>query len=334
MIGMRKFVRFFYVLSLSLSLSLILPLTLCGCPKKSGGTARVVHIAIQPSAAFIPLYVARYNHFIEDALLPMGVSVVWQDFESGPPMNASLAAEMSDIGVIGDVPTVSALSGAVPMKLVGIPASGPDAYAMLARPDDASFRSSADMKGKRIATVFGSTGHNLTMKLLQKNGLSFEDIEFISIAAGDAENALSSGLADAVVIWEPNVTRLIDGGRAKIVALGSETDLQGTNGFVVRAEYLVSQREVISTILEQYQRAVELVPALDEATLIKLAGALTLTPSQVQKIAEKYDYSVVIADQDVEALQDTVRFFVSIGNLASPYPVGAKTDRTIYSAQK
>ena len=85
---------------------------------------------------------ARY---IEDELQPMNVTVVWQDFESGPPMNQSLAAGLSDIGVIGDVPTVTALSAGNAMKLVGIPASGPDAYAMLARADDKSFKSSADM---------------------------------------------------------------------------------------------------------------------------------------------------------------------------------------------
>ena len=308
-------------------ISALLASLLCGCKKSK--PASTVRIAIQPSAAFIPLYVARYNGLVEQALAADNVQVVWQDFESGPPMNESLAADMSDIGVIGDVPTVSALAGATPMKLVGIPASGPDAYAMLALKTNNSFNSSEDMKGKKIATVFGSTGHNFTTKLLAKNGLSFEDIEFISISAGDVKDALISGLADAVVIWEPNVTRLIDSGVAKVVALGEETDLQGTNGFVVRSEYLIEHHDVIVKILEQYNNAVNMIPKLDDATLDKLSIALNLTPEQIKSVSAKYDYSVSIKQNDIESLQDTVNFLVEIGNLGQQYTVSAKVEQLI-----
>ena len=54
---------------------------LTGCNKKSSAKQQTVNIAIQPSAAFIPLYIARYKGFIDEALKPMKVKVVWQDFE-------------------------------------------------------------------------------------------------------------------------------------------------------------------------------------------------------------------------------------------------------------
>ena len=301
-----------------------------GCKeKKASLPPRSVNIAIQPSAAFIPLYIARYKRYIEDELQPMNVTVVWQDFESGPPMNQSLAAGLSDIGVIGDVPTVTALSAGNAMKLVGIPASGPDAYAMLARADDKSFKSSADMKGKKIATVFGSTGHNFTTKLLEKNGLSFDQIEFISISAGEAANVLESGVCDAIVIWEPNVTRLIDSGAAKVVALGSETDLRGTNGFVVRSEYLAENDDIIKVVLEQYCEAVKDISSLDATTLEKLSAALKITPEQTKKIAQKYDFSVKISESDITALQDTASFLVEIGNMDSAFNVSEKAENLI-----
>lgn len=297
-----------------------------GCKEKTKKVPHTVNIAIQPSAAFIPLYIARYKGFIEEALKPMNVTVVWQNFESGPPMTQSLNAEMSDIGVIGDVPSVSALSAGEAMKIVGIPASGANAYAMLARTDDSTFNSSADMKGKKIATVFGSTGHNFTTKLLEKNGLSFDDIDFLSISVGEAENALVSKTCDAIVIWEPNVTRLIDSGVAKIVATGSETDLRGTNAFVVRSEYLAEHSDVIKVILEQYYKAVQIIPVLDEETLLKLSNALKIKPEQVLKIAEKYDFSITVSQTDIASLQNTVNFLVGIGNISVPYNVSTKIE--------
>ena len=259
----------------------------------------------------------------------MNVTLVWQDFESGPPMNESLSAEMTDIGVIGDVPTVLALAGTTKMKLVGIPARGPDAYAMIARADDSSFNSFEDMKGKKIATVFGSTGHNFIEKLLGKAGLSFEDIEFINISASEAEVALSEGFADAVIIWEPNITRIIDRGIAKIVAQGHETDLRGTNGFVVREDYLKENADIIKEILLQYERAAKSLSNLDTEILHKLSLALNVTEAQIKSIMKKYDYSVNVTKEDQKALQDTISFLVSINNLKYEYWVESYIEKDL-----
>lgn len=288
---------------------------------KGKSSETVVRIAIQPSAAFIPLYVARYSGFIENALKEKNVKVIWQDFESGPSINESLFADLSDIGVIGDVPTVVALSGTTKMKLVGIPARGPDAYALLARIDNNNFNSWKDIKGKRIATVFGSTGHNLTKKFLEKNSLTFEDINFYNIATADAAEALTYGAVDGVIIWEPNITRLTEGGIAKIVSQGSDTDLQGTNGFVVREEFLEKNPLVIKEILTQYKKAVSILDSMDDSMLYKLSAALYITPAQTKSIIKKYDYSVKITSEDTKSLQDTINFLVSINNLPAEFKV-------------
>ena len=317
----RNFKSHFFLLTLILTL--ILTFTACKPAQRS------VRIAIQPSAAFIPLYIARYTNAIENALKKMNVTLVWQDFESGPPMNESLSAEMTDIGVIGDVPTVLALAGTTKMKLVGIPARGPDAYAMIARADDSSFNSFEDMKGKKIATVFGSTGHNFIKKLLGKAGLSFEDIEFINISASEAEVALSEGFADAVIIWEPNITRIIDRGIAKIVAQGHETDLRGTNGFIVREDYLKENADIIKEILLQYERAAKSLSNLDTEILHKLSLALNVTEAQIKSIMKKYDYSVNVTKEDQKALQDTISFLVSINNLKYEYWVESYIEKDL-----
>ena len=293
--------------------------------------ARTVRIAIQPSAAFIPLYIARFSNQIEDALASKNVTVVWQDFESGPPMNESLAADLTDIGVIGDVPTVRALAGATKMRLVGVPASGPNAYALLARADNSNFNSYKDLKGKKIATVFGSTGHNFVKKLLEKAGLSFDDIEFINIQASSAELILSSSTADAVAIWEPNITRLLDKGLAKIVAQGDETDLRGTNGFVVRDEYLADNGDIVSEILNQYALAVKKIPNLDQQMLSKLSKALSIKEELIVPISQKYDFSVSAGNEDIDALQDTISFLVSIQNLHSEYRIANFVDNSYFN---
>lgn len=303
-----------------------------GCEKKA--KERVVNIAIQPSAAFMPLYLCREKGWIEEALAESQVKVKWNDFESGPPINESLAAGLSDIGTNGDVPTVSAIAAGQKVTIVGVPGNGPDAYAVLAAADNNSVKSFKDLKGKKIATVVGSTGHNLTKKLLEKNNMTFDDIEFINISAGDAGIVLSTKQVDAVVIWEPNVTRLVDNGTAKIIAKGSDTTLRGTNTFLARNDFIVNNPDVISVILEQYARAVKELPTTDQASLQKVADDLRLTTDQVLQLYKKYGFAVQCDEVDTAALQDTCNFLVSIGRLEKEYQVKDYVDNSYFNKSK
>ncbi|MCR4741387.1 MAG: aliphatic sulfonate ABC transporter substrate-binding protein [Treponema sp.] len=305
-------------------------ISITGCKKGRKLEARSVRVAIQPSAAFIPLYIARYTKSLENVLAEKNVTIIWQDFESGPSINESLFADLSDIGLIGDVPTVLALEKSNRMKMVGVPARGPNAYAMLVRKDDNSINNINDLKGKKIATVFGSTGHNFSKKLLEKTGIGFEGVEFCNISAGDAEYALASKSVDAVVIWEPNITRLVDKGLVKILAQGEDINLRGTNGFVVREEYLAQNKDIISMILKEYENSAGQIETINQEYQAKLAQALNVSPQEILSIAQKYDYSVAITQEDKASLQDTISFLVTINNLTSQYQIDSCIDNSCY----
>ncbi len=314
--------------------TLMAALLLTSCSKKAETKARTLNIGIQPSAAFIPLFVAREKGWIEEALASSQVEVAYHDFESGPPMNEGLAAGILDIVVTGDVPTVSAIAAGQKVEIVGVPGNGPDAYCMLARADDSTMNSGADLKGKKVATVVGSTGHNFTKKILAKYGYTFDDIDFINIGAGEVGIVLSTGQVDAAVIWEPTPTRLLDSGAAKIIESGSGTDLRGTNTFLARSAYVKENPDVITVVLEQYARAVAALPTLDAPTLQKVADAFKLTPEQIIKLIPKYNFPIGIDEVDTAALQDTIKFLVSIDKLPEEYPLKDHTNNSLFLKSK
>lgn len=302
---------------------------LAGCGSSGGGTetsaetgsAKVVNIAIQPSAAFIPLYIAREKGWIEEELKDQGITVNWNDFESGPPMNESLAAASSDIGLMGDVPTVSAIAAGQNNEVIALAGDGPNSCALLVKADS-EMRSAADLKGKKVGTVVGSTAHNLADKFLKTNDLDINtDVELVNIAMGDAAAVLSNDEVDAVIVWEPNITRLVESGTAKIIGEGSECSFLGLNPIVARAEFAQNNPEVIKVIIEQYARGAEAMADLDDETTAKIAEILSVEVDQVAKVAEKYDYDVTISEEDVASLQDTITFLVKIGVLTEEYKI-------------
>ena len=307
---------------------LCLAMAMSGCAG-SAHSANEVHIAIQPSAAFIPLYVAKEKGWIEEALEPMGVSVKWATFESGPPMNESLLSGDSDIGVIGDVPVVTVVAPGNDISLIAIAAQAADSYAILV-PTDSGISSAADLKGKRLAVTFGSTAHNMVEKYLATADLTIDDVDLVNIAAGDAAFVLSSGQADAVSIWEPNVTRITADGTVRILASGSECGLAGTNGIVARDKFATANPEVITQILAQYKRAADELPGLDDATMGAVAAALGVETSQMDQIIPKFKYTVEITQEDIFALNDTIRFLNENQILRKDYDITESADGSYY----
>lgn len=296
-----------------------------------GGPNGNVRIAIQPSAAFVPLFVAKEKGWIEEALKEKGVGVEWIDFVSGPPMNDALLAEDVDLGVIGDVPVVTVCAPGNDVSVVAIAAQAADSYAVLV-PAGSDVKEAADLAGKRVATTFGSTGHNMVQKFLATVGLTINDIHLVNIAAGDAEKVLASNQADAVSIWEPNVTRLCDGIGAQIIGEGSDCGLAGTNAVVARNKYAEENPEIVTAILEQYQRAAEELPSLDEETLNKVAQDLSIETDQLKLIIPKFNYSVEITEGDMDALNDTIRFLNDNQIMRTNYDIAESTNSSYYDA--
>ena len=76
-------------------------------------------------------------------------------------------------------------------------------YRVVAR-RSAGIESMADMRGKRVATIPQTSAGYFFKLMLEREGLSYDDIEAVSIVplAGMTE-ALEARQVDAVVIWEP-----------------------------------------------------------------------------------------------------------------------------------
>ena len=275
------------------------------------GKASEVRIAIQPSAAFIPLYIAREKGWIEEALKEKGIEVVWNDFESGPPINESMAAGSSDIACLGDVPTVSALASGQDNEIFASACEAPDSYQMLARADS-DIQGPADFKGKKVGTVVGSTGHILTEKLLKSVGMDLSDVEIVNISMGDAQTVLENKEVDAVAAWEPNVTRLLQTGKVKSIGKGSDCGLLGVNTLVVRSAYAAENADIVEVIVQQYKRGVEAMDGLDQETIDAVSAALSIEPELFYTVSASYNYVVDISEAADASLQETIEFLVKI----------------------
>lgn len=306
---------------------------LTGCGKsdtdKNEQSSHMVCIALQPSAAFIPMMIARRTGDLEKALKKQGVRVVWYDFESGPPMNDSIANGETDICLYGDVPTVSAIEAGCTREVVGISAQAADSYAMVVS-NNSPIKSAADLKGKKVATNLGSTGHNMVDKYLSTAGLTINDIELVSATPADMSYMVRNGIVDAISVWEPSITRLVDNGDCRILAQGSDCGLEGINTIVGRKEYCEANPEVVETILKEYKKAADNISDTSDETWEYVAKYLGLEVSQVKSMLPKYRFTVDITKKDIESLNDTINFLTRIGKLDKSYDISEYCNSNYY----
>ncbi len=139
---------------------------------------------------------------LEQRLAPLGVKVSWTEFTAGPVQLEALNVGSIDFGDVGEAPPIFAQAAGAPLAYVAASVPRPQAEAVLVS-EKSTITTVADLKGKKIALNKGSNVHYFLVKLLQKHGLKYADIQPVFLPPADARAAFEKGAVDAWVIWDP-----------------------------------------------------------------------------------------------------------------------------------
>ncbi len=110
-------------------------------------------------------------------------------------------------------------------------------------PKGSTLKSLADLKGKRVAFAKASSAHNLTVAALEKAGLTYADIEPVTLAPADAAAAFSRGSIDAWTIWDPYYAIAEAGDGVRVLATAQ--DIAPQNNFFLAGRSLAEQRPAV-----------------------------------------------------------------------------------------
>jgi sulfonate transport system substrate-binding protein len=246
----------------------------------------IVHIGYQKSGF---LLLVRNEHTLEKRLEPLGYSVAWHEFTSGPPMLEAINSGAVDFGHSGQPPPVFAQENGVPFVYVAATEPSPDSSGLLV-PQNSPFKTVADVKGKRLAFARGSSSHLLTAQLLARAGLTFADIKPIYLQPAEARAAFQSGAVDAWAIWDPYFSAAELQLDARTLATGA-----GLTGFrelyFARKGYLKSPAaETLPVILAVLREAGQRVQADLKGTASLLADKLGIPAAVLERSEARTHY--------------------------------------------
>jgi len=176
-----------------------------------------LRIGYQKSAALFVLQKAQGT--LEKRLGGLGVGVKWVEFPAGPQLLEGLNVGSVDIGFVGEAPPIFAQAAGAQFLYIGNDPAAPEAEGVVV-PKDSPIKTVADLKGKKIALNKGSNVHYLLVKLLEKHGLKYADVQPVFLPPADARAAFEKGAVDAWVIWDPFLAAVEKQTGARLLADG------------------------------------------------------------------------------------------------------------------
>ncbi len=148
----------------------------------------------------------------------VGIPVKWIKFGSGGDLNRAVAAGQIDFGGVGNPPaTIGITQGLAYQGIFVLDVLGP-VESLVARADIASIK---DLKGRTIATPFGTTSHYELIAALAGAGLNPADAKILDMNPPDAFAAWTRKDIDAAYLWDPVLAKMQASGGKILVDSGT-----------------------------------------------------------------------------------------------------------------
>ncbi|MGJ7524278.1 aliphatic sulfonate ABC transporter substrate-binding protein [Variovorax sp. GB1P17] len=215
-----------------------------------------------------PLSILKGRGTLEKRLAPLGVTLKWTEFTAGPVQLEALNVGSIDFGDVGEAPPIFAQAAGAPLAYVAATVTRPQSEAVLV-PKGSAIKTVAELKGKKIALNKGSNVHYFIVKLFEKHGLSYSDLNLVYLPPADARAAFEKGSVDAWVIWDPFLAAAEKALEARVLA--------DATGVVDNRAYYFSSLDYVAKNADVLAIAVEEINKIDvwgEANKSEYAGEL------------------------------------------------------------
>jgi sulfonate transport system substrate-binding protein len=236
--------------------------------------------------------ILKANGELEKALSPLGVRVSWHEFTSGLPLLEAINTGNIDFGAdVADTVPLFAQAAGAKLAYVAEESASPTAQAILVGAES-PIRTTADLKGKKVAVTKGAGSHFLLLSALTKAGLTFKDITPAYLTPADGRTAFVGGNVDAWVAWDPFLTSAQHQSNAKILLDGSNGVASYKRYYLASASYADRRGDVLGLIFNKLGETGKWVKAQPKHAATLLAGLWSIDAATVEEANSHRSYQV------------------------------------------
>jgi sulfonate transport system substrate-binding protein len=238
--------------------------------QKSPRTLRIGH-----QKGWLSILKARGT--LEKRLGALGVGVTWTEFNAGPMQLEALNVGAIDFGDVGEAPPIFAQAAGAPLVYAAATVPRPRLEAVVV-PKGSPIKTGADLKGKRVAYNKGSNVQYFLVKLLEKHGLKYSDVQSVHLPPPDARAAFEKGAVDAWIIWDPFLASAQKTLEAQLLV--DATGLAKNRGYYFTSrDFATHNTDVLKIAIEEINAIDTWISKNKAAAAVELAQVLGLDKS-------------------------------------------------------
>lgn len=184
--------------------------------------------------------------------------IEWVEFHSGPDILTAMQSGSIDFATIGTPPTALGIANNYPFKIFYLHDVIGESEGLIVK-SNSGINSVEDVKGKTIATTFGTTSHFALQNVLESNGISTSDLNLLDMPASDIFAAWQRGDIDGAYIWESLKSQLIADGGTQIISSAEAAELGGLTAEVgiVSNDFYSKYPDVVKKYIDILDSSVE-----------------------------------------------------------------------------
>ena len=270
-------------------------------PKYTGPVEKVtIGIGVAPLSLLV--WVAKDEGYFVDN----GLNAEIKEYGSGKAAVADLIDNQVDMATITEFGLMSKSFNNPDLRIVSSITTA-SINSLIARRDK-GIEKISDLKGKRVATVSGTEAEFFLGTFLVFNGISADDVEIVYLKPNEVVDSVSSGEADAGIIWEPNVYKIKTNlGEENTITWPGQSEQSSFWLLISKEDFTTRNPEIIRRTLKALLQA-EGFAKTNEAAAKAILVSHGLDAQFVDDVWQKLNYTVDLSQVLIIAMEDGARW--------------------------
>jgi len=269
-----------------------------------------VRFGVDSFAGAVVVYVAREKGFFENE----GIRAKIDTYATGADSLNAVLAGMEDFGYAFDFGSVGAMASNQLRYVAAITRAQPGFHKLAMRDD---VQGPADLIGKKIGVVFGTTQHFVTVRFLQAQGIPLDKVEMLSFGTPlELVAALRTGQISSAWVFGPAIAEAEKSPRVRLT-IDDRVVVTRSTGYLIATRTLVETRADIArrvfTGLLRARNWTNLSSANRNEAMEIVAKDLKVPVASVKATLDLTDFVVNFDETDLATLGTMASFRESLG---------------------
>jgi len=227
-----------------------------------------LRVGVNPWLGYDPLVLARERRLFD----PAGLRVV--ELESNGESARQLRNGLLEAAALTLADAIELAGSGVDIKVVAVLSLSKGADAVVARP---GIDTVAALRGARIGMENNALAHVMLQRLLEAGGLHRNDLVTLKMPVVEHEASLSRGRVDALITFEPVVSRLVAAG-FRVLLDSARMPGEVVDVLVIRRDALDTRPAQAAALLQAFERGRLALEAQPQEAARTLAAGTDLDP--------------------------------------------------------